>query len=61
VSVCPTQIAWKPFHLPADGTKVDFVDGLKTVAGSGSPMAKDGLAIHVSLARDDAWSMCTAD
>jgi homogentisate 1,2-dioxygenase len=48
VSVCPSQVAWKPFNLPNDSTKVDFVDGLKTVAGSGSPMAKDGLAIHVS-------------
>jgi homogentisate 1,2-dioxygenase len=50
VSVSPTQIAWKPFHLPPDSEKVDFIDGLKTVAGTGDPMRKEGLAIHMYLA-----------
>jgi homogentisate 1,2-dioxygenase len=50
VSVSPTQIAWKPFALPPDSEKVDFIDGLKTVAGTGQPQAKEGLAIHMYLA-----------
>jgi homogentisate 1,2-dioxygenase len=47
VHVSPTQIAWTPFKLPPEGTKVDFVDGLKTVAGAGDPSMRDGLAIHM--------------
>lgn len=49
VSVSPTQIAWKPFPLPSDDTKVDFIDGLKTIAGTGAPMNKEGLAIHMYM------------
>lgn len=50
VSVSPTQIAWRPFPLPPSSQKVDFVEGLKTIAGTGSPMEKTGLAIHMYLA-----------
>ncbi|GAA5876406.1 hypothetical protein JCM16303_003520 [Sporobolomyces ruberrimus] len=49
VSVSPTQIAWKPFPLPRSSDKVDWVEGLKTIAGSGSPMEKTGLAIHMYM------------
>jgi homogentisate 1,2-dioxygenase len=30
--------------------KVDFVEGLKTLAGNGDPTLREGLAIHVYLA-----------
>jgi homogentisate 1,2-dioxygenase len=50
VSVSPTQIAWRPFTLPDASTKVNFVQGMKAVAGSGSPMEKEGLAVLVYLA-----------
>ena len=50
---------WKPFSLPEGGKKVDFVEGLRTVAGSGSPRTRDGLAIHIfscnSSMRDRAF------
>lgn len=49
VSVSPTQLAWSPFDLPKDSEKVDFVEGLKTIAGNGEPSLKDGLAIHMYL------------
>jgi homogentisate 1,2-dioxygenase len=49
VHVSPTQVAWKPFHLPDQGDSVDFVDGLKTLAGNGEPSLKDGLAIHICM------------
>ncbi|BGP23639.1 homogentisate 1,2-dioxygenase [Rhodotorula toruloides] len=49
-SVSPTQIAWRPFPLPKDSEKVNFVQGLKTVAGQGSPESASGLAIHMYLA-----------
>ncbi|PFH48462.1 hypothetical protein AMATHDRAFT_65365 [Amanita thiersii Skay4041] len=50
VHVSPTQLAWFPFDLPPNSQKVDFVDGLKTVAGNGDPTLREGLAIHVYLA-----------
>jgi len=43
----PNQMRWKPFSLPQSGEKVDFVEGLRTVAGAGSPRTRHGLAIHV--------------
>ncbi|KDN59845.1 putative homogentisate 1,2-dioxygenase [Colletotrichum sublineola] len=48
VHVSPTQLAWKPFPVP-DGQDVDFVQGLKTVAGSGDPTLREGVATHVYL------------
>lgn len=38
---------WKPFPLPEEGSKVDFVDGMRTVAGAGDPRTRNGLAIHI--------------
>ncbi|KAF7122328.1 hypothetical protein CNMCM5793_000285 [Aspergillus hiratsukae] len=49
VHVSPTQLAWHPFEIPT-GEEVDFVNGLKTVAGSGDPTLREGLAIHVYTA-----------
>ncbi|KAJ7215701.1 homogentisate 1,2-dioxygenase [Mycena haematopus] len=50
VHVSPTQLAWHPFDLPPDSARVDFVDGLHTLAGNGDPTLKEGLAIHVYTA-----------
>jgi homogentisate 1,2-dioxygenase len=50
VHVSPTQLAWHPFSLPPDTEKIDFVDGLKTIAGNGDPTLREGLAIHMYLA-----------
>lgn len=49
VHISPTQLAWKPTPIPdaSAGDKVDFVRGLKTVAGSGDPTLREGLATHV--------------
>ncbi|CAP97147.1 Pc21g22500 [Penicillium rubens Wisconsin 54-1255] len=49
IHVSPTQLAWHPFDIPESG-EVDFVSGLKTVAGSGDPMLREGLATHVYVA-----------
>lgn len=63
MSVSPTQIAWKPFQLPRSSDKVDFVEGLKTIAGTGSPMEKTGLAIHMYLCNTsmDKKAFCNND
>jgi homogentisate 1,2-dioxygenase len=33
--------------LPKDNEKVDFVEGLKTLAGSGDPTLREGIATHI--------------
>lgn len=48
--VTPTQLRWSPFDLPSEGNKIDFVQGLKTVAVSGEPGAGTGLAVHIFTA-----------
>ncbi|KAF9460311.1 homogentisate 1,2-dioxygenase [Collybia nuda] len=50
VHVSPTQLAWHPFDIPSGDAKVDFIDGLKTIAGNGDPALREGLAIHMYLA-----------
>ncbi|KAG9237055.1 homogentisate 1,2-dioxygenase [Amylocarpus encephaloides] len=49
VHVSPTQLAWLPFEIPSEG-EVDFISGLKTVAGSGDPTLREGIATHVYTA-----------
>jgi homogentisate 1,2-dioxygenase len=49
VHLSPTQLAWLPFDIPNDG-EIDFVSGLKSIAGSGDPTLREGLAIHTFLA-----------
>ncbi|KAH0364096.1 homogentisate 1,2-dioxygenase-like protein, partial [Aureobasidium melanogenum] len=48
VHISPTQLAWLPFDVPE--TKHDFVDGLCSIAGSGDPTLREGLATHVFTA-----------
>jgi homogentisate 1,2-dioxygenase len=51
----PSQIRWKPFPLPPDAAsssgakkeKIDFVDGLHTIAGAGDARTRHGLNIHI--------------
>jgi homogentisate 1,2-dioxygenase len=49
IHVSPTQLAWHPFDIPQQ-SKVDFISGLKTLAGNGEPTAREGLAIHIYAA-----------
>lgn len=50
VHVSATQLAWRPLDLPDDSAEVDFVAGLKTLAGNGEPTLREGLAIHIYTA-----------
>ncbi|KAF9069606.1 homogentisate 1,2-dioxygenase [Rhodocollybia butyracea] len=63
VHVSPTQLAWHPFHLPGDNEEVDFVDGIKTIAGNGDPTLHEGLAVHMYLANSSMGrkAFCNAD
>jgi len=46
--VPPDQLRWNPLPLPQAPT--DFVDGLYTMAGNGSPAAQHGVGIHLYAA-----------
>ncbi|KJE96336.1 homogentisate 1,2-dioxygenase HgmA [Capsaspora owczarzaki ATCC 30864] len=43
----PNQLRWKPFDLPSNDAKVDWVKGLRTVCGAGDERARHGLSVHV--------------
>ena len=49
--VTPDQLRWNPLPLPDAPT--DFVDGLVTMAGNGSPAALHGIGIHLYAANRD--------
>ena len=49
--VTPDQLRWDPLPLPTRPT--DFVDGLFTMAGNGSPAALHGVGIHLYAANRD--------
>ncbi|SJZ90908.1 homogentisate 1,2-dioxygenase [Novilysobacter spongiicola] len=48
--VTPNQLRWDPLPMPGDGERIDFVDGLYTMAGNGGPAAMTGLGVHVYAA-----------
>ncbi|MBV6803769.1 homogentisate 1,2-dioxygenase [Xanthomonas campestris pv. lawsoniae] len=48
--VPPDQLRWSPLPLPLPATRTDFVDGLYTMAGNGSPEAMTGVAVHLYAA-----------
>eukprot|EP01137_Pigoraptor_chileana_P015072 Opistho-2@70538 len=43
----PNQTRWSPFDIPASTTKVDFVQGIATLAGAGDPTLRHGIAVHI--------------
>ena len=63
--VYPGQMRWAPFPLPPSSSSVDFLQGLHTVCGAGSPSTKHGLAIHVYAAnasmRDKSFTNSDGD
>lgn len=48
--VTPDQLRWDPLPLPGTNASVDFVDGLVTMAGNGSPAAQSGIGVHLYAA-----------
>ncbi|MDB5092637.1 MAG: hmgA, partial [Candidatus Eremiobacteraeota bacterium] len=57
----PNRLRWDVQSLPAE--PVDFVDGLATLAGNGTPLDRDGSGIHVYSANRSmrARVFCDAD
>ena len=55
----PNQIRWRPFAMPGAGDPpVDFVRGLATLCGAGSPLARSGYAVHVYAANASMTNSC---
>ena len=50
-AVSPNQLRWNPLPLPQAPT--DFIEGLYTMGGNGSPEAHAGAAIHMYAANAD--------
>jgi homogentisate 1,2-dioxygenase len=50
-AVTPDQLRWNP--MPSPGSPTDFVDGLFTMAGNGSPAGQNGIGVHVYAANRD--------
>lgn len=57
------QAEWAPFHLPKADERLDFVDGLHTLGGSGDPNLREGIALYVFMinADMDHRAYCNAD
>lgn len=49
IQTLPEQAEWSPFPLPAHDESVDFIDGLHTLAGSGDPNLREGIALYVYM------------
>lgn len=47
-AITPTQLRWKPEDIPDKRT--DFLDGLYTICGAGSPFLRHGYAVHMYAA-----------
>jgi homogentisate 1,2-dioxygenase len=48
--VTPDQLRWNPLPMPEAPASADFIDGLFTMAGNGSPAAMHGVGIHLYAA-----------
>jgi homogentisate 1,2-dioxygenase len=53
IEASPNQMRWDAFSLPEMYEKVDFIDGIKTIAGNGDSASLRGSAIHVYCANSD--------
>jgi homogentisate 1,2-dioxygenase len=56
VETAPNRLRWNPLPLPKKAT--DFVDGLTTLAGSGSPAGQAGVAVHIYRANRSMKERC---
>ena len=47
--ISPNQYRWRPFSMESlsNSASVNFIQGLATLAGQGSPDSKAGMAIHI--------------
>ena len=65
-TVTPDQLRWKAFPFPKKENKVDFLHGIFTYCGVGSPALKNGLSIYmyscnVSMKENSAFYSADGD
>ncbi|MFN3329905.1 MAG: homogentisate 1,2-dioxygenase, partial [Pyrinomonadaceae bacterium] len=51
VPTTPNQLRWDPLPMPQE--KVDFIEGIKTIAGNGDLFMQAGIAIHIYACNKD--------
>jgi homogentisate 1,2-dioxygenase len=51
--VTPNRTRWRPLPIPAEPSRVDFLDGLVTLGGAGDPTTGPGYAVHLYAANAD--------
>lgn len=62
----PDQLRWKAFPLPKKDEKIDFIHGIFTYCGVGSPLTKDGIAMYMyscntSMSQNSAFYSADGD
>ncbi|MCA1625102.1 MAG: homogentisate 1,2-dioxygenase, partial [Acidobacteria bacterium] len=45
IETTPNQLRWNPMPMPE--TKIDFIEGITTIAGNGDLFAQSGIAVHI--------------
>ena len=54
-----SKLRWKPFDIPSERDKpIDWVDGLKTVAGAGDPRTINGVGILIYACNSSMKNKC---
>ncbi len=56
--VNPNQLRWNPLPLPDDSADIEFPNSFQTMAGTGSPTSKEGLAIHMYAFNKSMTTSC---
>jgi homogentisate 1,2-dioxygenase len=46
-TLTPDQLRWKQFPLPKSNERIDFIHGISTYCGVGSPLTKNGIAMYM--------------
>jgi len=51
VPVTPNQLRWNALPIPQ--SKTDFIDGIVTIVGNGSPASQSGISIHIFACNEE--------
>ncbi|XP_074594386.1 homogentisate 1,2-dioxygenase [Brevipalpus obovatus] len=54
----PNQLRWKPFKVVQSTMQLDFVGGLRTIAGAGDPRIRNGIVIYTYECNQSMANKC---
>src|SRR5262249_24364591 len=60
-AVDANRVRWRPLPIPEPPARIDFLDGLVTLAAAGDPTAGPGYAVHLYAANADMIDRAFAD